>query len=468
MSADPAAAGSEGIALALAFARAPSQFPELLHGRRRLPPGVTALLKVAAGSPLADAESALAGAVSGEPQQAAQFFIEQVLLAHSTDHYRVLGVDPTAPAEQIKEHHRLLIRLFHPDRQQLPDARTAAFATRINLAYIVLRSPDTRANYDLELMKKHALKRPVKPPPQGQQFEPAPDLPLHPPSFVTRHRTVFALGSVALAAALGVMLVYVNRVPTDTIGANGNQFTRSSDNEAPRLAPPELPPAIARVLAESDPVELPPPAALTAVDAKPDETPMQVAENRRDREPVVMPAAVKTAGTRLAPPVTAVPASIAERLPPPPPPRPTEAVQGAIGALAAVDPPTVPEIKPEPLRPEQLNGLVASLSEQYQRGDLENLLALFDASAHMERGDKKQIRAEYGELFRNSENRALYIWDVTWSGDGKVTRGEGSFQTSVLRKGDRSPRIYNGAMTIEVIQRNGRPLIVGLYHKADN
>ena len=156
MSPDPTTAGSEGIALALAFARAPSQFPELLHGRRRLPPGVTALLKVAAGSPLADAESALAGAVSGEPQQAAQFFIEQVLLAHSADHYRVLGVDPTAPAEQIKEHHRLLIRLFHPDRQQLPDARTAAFATRINLAYIVLRSPDTRANYDLELMKKHA------------------------------------------------------------------------------------------------------------------------------------------------------------------------------------------------------------------------------------------------------------------------------------------------------------------------
>ena len=213
MSSDPAAADSEGIALALAFARAPSQFPELLYGRRRLPPGVTALLKVAAGSPLSDAESALSGAVSGEPQQAAQFFIEQVLLAHSADHYRVLGVDPTAPAEQIKEHHRLLIRLFHPDRQRLPDARTAAFATRINRAYIVLRTPDTRASYDLTLMEKHAAKSQITPPPRRQHFAPAPDLPLHPPSFVTRHRTVFALGSVALAAALGVVLVYVNREP---------------------------------------------------------------------------------------------------------------------------------------------------------------------------------------------------------------------------------------------------------------
>jgi DnaJ-domain-containing protein 1 len=465
MSSDPAAAGNEGIALALAFARAPGQFPELLYGRRRLPPGVTALLQVAAGSPLADAESALSGAVSGEPQQAAQFFIEQVLLAHSADHYRVLGVDPTAPAEKIKEHHRLLIRLFHPDRQLLPDARTDAFATRINRAYNVLRSPDTRASYDLTLMEKHAVKRQIKPPPRGQYFAPVPDLPLHPPSFVTRHRTVFALGSVALAAALGVVLVYVNREPTGAIGANGNQFTRSSGIATLRLAPPELPPAIVRALAESDPVQLPP-GALTAVDDKPDETPIPVAENRREREPVVMPAAVKTANTRLAPPVMAVPESIPERLPPPP--RPTAAVAGAIGATAAVDPPTVPEIKPERLRPEQLNGLVANLSEQYQRGDLENLLALFDASAHMERGDKKQIRAEYSELFRNSESRVLYIWDVAWSGDGKLTRGEGSFQTRVLRKGDGSPQIRSGAVTIEVIQRNDRPLIVGLYHKADH
>jgi hypothetical protein len=86
----------------------------------------------------------------------------------------------------------------------------------------------------------------------------------------------------------------------------------------------------------------------------------------------------------------------------------------------------------------------------------------------MERGDKKQIRAEYGDLFRNSESRALHIWDMAWSGDGRVTRGEGSFQARVLRKGDSSPRIYSGAVTIEVIQRNDRPLIVGLYHKADH
>jgi hypothetical protein len=37
-----------------------------------------------------------------------------------------------------------------------------------------------------------------------------------------------------------------------------------------------------------------------------------------------------------------------------------------------------------------------------------------------------------------------------------------------MRKGDRSPRVYNGTLTIEAIQRNDRPLIVGLYHKTGN
>jgi len=191
-----------------------------------------------------------------------------------------------------------------------------------------------------------------------------------------------------------------------------------------------------------------------------------VAIQSRESEPVVLPAVVKKASIRIAAPPAAAPESIPERLPP----QPTAAVASpvTIGVPVAVDQPAAPEIKPERPRREQLNGLVASLAEQYQRGDLESLLALFDASARMERGDKKQIRAEYGDLFRNSESRALHIWDMAWSGDGKVTRGEGSFQARVLRKGDPSPRVYNGAVTIEVIQRDDRPLIVGLYHKADH
>jgi hypothetical protein len=194
-----------------------------------------------------------------------------------------------------------------------------------------------------------------------------------------------------------------------------------------------------------------------------------VAQGSRERESVVMPAALKsTSAVPAPPPIMAAPtrtskstavAHVAEHLEPAPEPS---------VAPVAVNAPAAPEMKPAPPRPEQLNGLVTSLAEQYQQGNLESLLDLFDASARIERGDKKQIRAEYGELFRNSESRDLYIWDVAWSGDGKMSRGEGSFQARVLRKGERSPRIYSGSVTIEVVQRDERPLIVGLYHKADH
>lgn len=458
---DSVSAGSDCIALAVEFFREPSRFPDLLHGRRRLPPGVTALLQIAA----ANRSHQTGGDMAGEPQQAARFFIEHVLMAHNASHYRVLGVDPVAPLEEIKEHHRLLMRLFHPDRQTAVDERSDAIATRINQAYTVLRYSDTRATYDLSLAEKRDVKAAMpgyasRPPPVAVD---TPDFLMRMPPFVIRHLPQFALGSVALVAALGVALVYVNRVPTGTIaaiGAGDDRLAHALKNEAPPAALPVLPPAIARALAEPLPSEV-----------KPAETAVPVAENSGEREPAAMSIAVKVAVAKPDPQPVLAPVQTTKRRSPTPvseeaqtsAPLPADST-----APVAVDRPTAPEIKPAPLRRDQLNGLVASLAEQYQRGDLDNLLELFDASAHIERGDKKQIRAEYGELFRTSENRALYIWDVTWSGDGKVTRGEGSYQTRVQRKGDLSPRIYNGAVTIEVVQRNDRPLIVGLYHKGDH
>ena len=284
------------------------------------------------------------------------------------------------------------------------------------------------------------------------------------PTFVVRHLPQFALGSMALLAALGVTLVYVNREPTGAIGSGDSKLLRTPENAAPRTLPRDLPPAVARALAEPGPADLPPATVATLV-----ETVVPADESSREHEMAVMPAALKLDSARPAsPPVIAPartsesksPAPVAETHAPAPPP-------ATNASPVAVNTPAAPEFRPAPLRPDQLNGLVASLAEQYQRGDLENLLGLFDASAHIESGDKKQIRAEYGELFRNSENRTLYIWDVTWSGDGKVTRGKGSFQAQVQHKGDGSKRIYNGALTIEVIQRNDRPLIVGLYQKAE-
>lgn len=60
------------------------------------------------------------------------------------NHYDTLGVQPDAPAVEIREAYRRLARRHHPDRG---DQDAAAMAT-INEAYRVLGDPGRRAVYD--------------------------------------------------------------------------------------------------------------------------------------------------------------------------------------------------------------------------------------------------------------------------------------------------------------------------------
>ena len=263
MSATGADPKSDCIALALAFFRAPSAYPDLLHGRARLPQGVSELLLAAAGNNGAEPPSTPFGVASaqgeghGEQQKAAMFFIEQILLAHNASHYRVLGVEPGAGAETIKEHHRLLMRLFHPDRQTAPDERTDAFATRINQAYTVLRSPVSRADYDFSLRQKQAVQPKPRPYATQRTLPRSSGLTGLLPPFVLRHLAPFMLAGIAALVALGVLLVYVNQQPQGAVGSGGSGFSQSP--AADSLAPVRQPDIAASVRADIDaPVSEPP------------------------------------------------------------------------------------------------------------------------------------------------------------------------------------------------------------------
>jgi DnaJ-domain-containing protein 1 len=70
-----------------------------------------------------------------------------------TDHYRVLGVAPAAPIDEVRRAYLSLAQRFHPDRagaSASPAAVAAAEArmSEINEAWAVLRDPAARATYD--------------------------------------------------------------------------------------------------------------------------------------------------------------------------------------------------------------------------------------------------------------------------------------------------------------------------------
>jgi hypothetical protein len=70
-------------------------------------------------------------------------------------HYQVLGVGPDASAEQIRQAHRQLARVLHPDRQVEASAAERTLAERrmreVNAAWTVLSDPVRRTDYDRQL-----------------------------------------------------------------------------------------------------------------------------------------------------------------------------------------------------------------------------------------------------------------------------------------------------------------------------
>ncbi|HED13225.1 MAG TPA: hypothetical protein ENI62_06155 [Gammaproteobacteria bacterium] len=144
-------------AIALAYYRAPLNYPGLSDPSRALAEDLGDFLESSGGEELS--QSLLAAAeylgVSGqELSQAALFYIKQVLFADGADYYRNLGLPPTAAVEEIKRHHRLLIRIFHPDREARNREWNESYAPRVIEAYNSLNKPNKRSDYDRQLLQQ--------------------------------------------------------------------------------------------------------------------------------------------------------------------------------------------------------------------------------------------------------------------------------------------------------------------------
>jgi hypothetical protein len=458
------------VALALAFHRVPTQHADLLHGPASLPPGVGVLLKLAGGSDPDPAWLALAPA--DELRAAALFFIEQVLFRRDASHYRVLGLATDATPEQIKEHHRLLMRVFHPDREDRTDDWKDAFATRINLAYTALRDSDERRRYDAALTPagKPATTTPARHP----SAHPHP--PARPrrgagllPPFVLRHLPQWVLAGSALVAAAVVGVVYLSNpqpAPANEPPLTARPAQRATAAAAMPARAPDI--ALAAVTGPHAPAETkarapasPSPAPAPAVPAP---APDAVRAQAEVAAPPPRLAAPSMQADRPAAPIQAQASPAAA--PPNPPPALKIAPSLEASRPAALESPNAPspgtDAAPERPPAPDPDATLARFMSSYERGDTQALMALFDEVAIGAAGGKPQIRREHESLFKSTDLRHLAIERMTWRREGDWVLGEGRYRATQMRKGEQWLRTETGTIRIELLQRGGEALIMGL------
>ena len=67
------------------------------------------------------------------------------------NHYQLLGVNPTASAQDIRRAYRELSKLYHPDTTELPDEIATQKFQALNEAYGTLSNPEQRLTYDQQI-----------------------------------------------------------------------------------------------------------------------------------------------------------------------------------------------------------------------------------------------------------------------------------------------------------------------------
>ena len=509
MSAVEASPAPDSLALAVAFHQAPGHFPELLRGFAPLPSDMGRLLRAAGGGALGGELPPATPFGQMDFRVAARFFIEQVLLARDADHYRVLGLNADAPVEQIKEHHRLLMRVFHPDRGADASVVAESIAARINLAYDALSRPESRRAYDAKRREAERLRaaHKVAPPPlQRGHDRPARSL----PPVVARNLPQLVLAGVAMVATAAVAWVYVSREPSGALGGGAGRRdetpmrlanvmpppkqSKASEGRLTVVAAPAVPapkaeePKASQAPRTNSPLPVAPPAVADAAPIP------AVATKRADDEAAIAPRVLATkmatslsarqqpaeAVTIAAPPVIPVAQSTAKIEPAASSASVAQAitrestVPTTVAAFASATTPTAPPlvaaVTPErapraAITPDGLANLVAQLSAEYERGDLERFLALFDDAARVPEGGKERIRNDYADLFRTTQARQLIIWDMNWKPEGELYRGEGQYRAVVQRQGEETGRAYTGRIRIDAVPgAGGVARVKGFFH----
>lgn len=444
--------------------------------------------------------SQLTGATADELHKSCIAFIERHFFKAGNNHYAVLGLNPWATIDDVKEHYRLLIRLFHPDRGLVNSVNSAAYAAMINQAYAALKETLgvetelaaksrrlTKANVvnNRPLLKGAAVAR-------RQRFWVL---------FANMTPAKMLLGTLLLAMLLvwltvseapsqirkqDVLSVIHGHPLPDAVGkltlqdkpakleANidvekqvvGEAAALVLEAEAKRisneLAGLEILPSFAegmppRSVAVKEPVPL--------ISSPPNiKKPVQTTLSQPLPQPKV---AVKIAKPSQLPSEKEQTAPLGDQLVAVASASSDAAAKSELAEKMADKADATAKIKVELPSERELRNLLLSFMDSYERGDIKAFMQLFAENVESDEDEGRLgIQRAYTRFFANSQNRSIVLKDVQWKREPELVVGDVDYRASSVRPGQTESQLGQGALRFEVVKSNSKVFIIGFYHVA--
>ncbi|HEY9210541.1 MAG TPA: DnaJ domain-containing protein [Methylotenera sp.] len=456
------------------------------------------------------------GASAEELRVSCVAFVERICFGGDTNPFGVLGLNPWANADAVKEHYRLLIRIFHPDRGQVGNATAEAYSARINQAYASLKhkvgdgggnlsEPATASYRGQTGIIPRRFSRPVSAQNNGgdslrwaSRLTPAKVLLgmallaglIIYLSFPQKMRTQSGVQNVVekpVSTMPALSYTSVTQMPVaevepllDVVADAGTVevVTQVEDTQAVTAEP--LPMVAKSFKAENalslktPLVKVTPAAAVgdkkaTAVNIKLD---TKSADTKQvNTKPIETKLVNKTQVIQTA--VIAAPAlsnEIQSSAESHINKKANVSVTDSVKLVEASEIPVQPKtVTPKPVdipTDRELHDLIASFMINYANGDINAFIQAFDEQVRSdEGGGKSGLYSAYADLFAKTTSRSIVLKDLQWKRQGTFAVAFADYRASTLRAGETQVNSSFGTLQIEAVKTGGRVMISGFFYQ---
>lgn len=397
--------------------------PDAIYDMRQapLPEGISTLMRLASssGDLLNDVSQTLAIEADVLHRYISDYLVAMCFYANAQPE-RILGLNNAKNIPLAKEHHRLLLKWLHPDKN--PDFKI--YAEQVNQAWAWLKIQDSQQSKPVT----HAVKVPE-----------VTKVPIRTTHHIPIRNSRFPLFLMVLSAIAAVLLL-VSYWPDNSVYVSGASVAENVKQE--NASSPETTQynqSLSKRYKQPTILPLPPPPN---VDVAYEELSL-----KQMAKPVLKPKqsiagneAKRTAEQALS---TQQPKELAKLATTQP---------NTLLELGTTN--TVIQVKTES-NIKQAGQVLNAFASTYQNGNLEQFMALFTANARNNRGDRSAIEQDYRHLFNESEQRSIQFSDLQWQDDGLVSL-RASYDTKVKWQDKFRSSKQTGHIEFIFIEENGR------------